>query len=123
MPDHDDHDAMARAEENFRDRRVRERIPHTAGELISKLISRRGFTQMQFNEELQLAWQGIIGPELAGRTQATIIRRGALEVIVDSSPAMQQLAFAKSTLLKQIQHELPHAGIRALRFKVGNIRS
>ncbi len=114
---------MQRAQENFQERRVYERMPQSAGDLISKLISRRGFTQTQFNEELQTVWQEIAGPQMAGRTQATVIRRGALEVIVDSSPAMQQLAFAKSELLKQIQDQLPHAGIRSIRFRVGNVRN
>ena len=123
MSENDDQHALQRAEENFQDRRGYERIPQTAGDLLSKLISRRGFTQTQFNDELQIAWQKIVGPQLGHKTQATIIRRGALEVIVDSSPAMQQLAFSKSRLLKQIQDELPHAGIRTIRFKVGGVRN
>ena len=122
MTDYDDQDSMRRAEESFQERRRYERIPPSAGDLISKLIARRGFTQTQFNDELQTVWQEVAGPQMAGRTQATVIRRGALEVIVDSSPAMQQLAFAKSKLLKQIQDQLPHAGIRSIRFRVGSVR-
>ncbi|MGI9518788.1 MAG: DciA family protein [Pirellulaceae bacterium] len=119
----DDQESIQRAEASFQERRVYERMPHSAGDLISKLISRRGFTQTQFHDELQTAWQEVAGPQMAGRTQATVIRRGALEVIVDSSPAMQQLAFAKSKLLRQIQDQLPHAGICSIRFRVGNIRN
>ena len=121
MTNYDDQDSMRRAEESFQERRSYERMPHSAGDLISKLIARRGFTQMQFNDELQTVWQDVAGPQMAGRTQATVIRRGALEVIVDSSPALQQLAFDKSRLLRQIQDKLPHAGIRSIRFRVGSV--
>ena len=103
MSENDEQHALQRAEENFQNRRGYERIPPAAGDLISKLISRRGFTQSQFCDELQPAWQKIVGQQLGRRTQATIIRRGALEVIVNSSPAMQQLGFATTMLLKQMQ--------------------
>ena len=86
------------------------------------MISRRGFTQDQFNDELQNAWIKVAGKPFANKTQATVIKRGTLEVLVESSPAMQQLAFSKTKILKQLQTELPDARIKAIRFKVGVIR-
>ena len=68
------------------------------------------------------AWVKIAGKPFADKTQATVIKRGTLEVLVNSSPAMQQLAFSKSKLLKQLQTELPDAKINAIRFKVGTVR-
>ncbi len=119
----DEDEQMERVADHFRRYRRFERSPQTAGDLLSRLISRRGFTQDQFNEALQQVWQAAAGPQFAGKTQATVIRRGVLEVLVDSSPAMQQLAFCKSKLLKQLQTELPDAQIRSIRFKVGKIRT
>ena len=101
MPPTEDDFDLQRAEEHFQQRRRYERLPQTAGDLINRLIARRGFTQAEFSQELQRVWQRVAGPH--------------------SSPAMQQLGFAKSQLLKQIQHELPHAGIQAIRFRVGSV--
>lgn len=108
--------------EQFESRRRFERRPQTSAELISKLIASRGFSQELFNDELQQAWQRVAGPAFRGKTQATRIQRGALQVVVDSSPALQQLGFVKSQLLSDIQSALPDAGIRSLRFRVGTIR-
>ncbi len=119
----DDQDGDRRAMEQFESRRRFERKPKSSAELLSKLISRRGFTQELFQDELQAAWQKVTGARYAGKTQATLIRRGILEIIVDSSPALQQLGFEKAQLLQQIREALPNAGIRALRFRVGTIRT
>ena len=114
---------LERACEHFRTHRRFERMPRKAGDLLSQLISRRGFTQNQFNEELQGAWQAAVGKRFSDKTRATVIKRGTLEVLVDSSPAMQQLAFSKSLLLEKMQTELPDARIKAIRFRVGRIRT
>lgn len=108
--------------EQFESRRRFERKPKSSAELIGKLISRRGFTQDLFSDQLQAAWQKVAGQRFAGKTRATIIRRGCLEIMVDSSPALQQLGFDKSRLLEQIRQELPTAEIRALRFRVGPLK-
>lgn len=122
MSESDEQYELDKARDHFKRYRRFERTPKTAGDLLSRLIARRGFTQDQFNDELQNAWQMVAGTQFAGKTQATVIRRGVLEVLVESSPAMQQLAFCKSKLLKQLQAELPDAHIKSIRFKVGQIR-
>ena len=113
---------LEKAQAHFRRYRRFERTPQSAGDLLSRLISRRGFTQDLFNDELHAAWEKVAGEQFAGKTQATVSKRGILEVLVDSSPAMQQLAFVKNKLLKQLQAELPDAEIKSIRFKVGPIR-
>ena len=114
---------LDRARDHFKRYRRFERVPHAAGDLLSRLISRRGFTQEQFCDELQNVWQKVAGKQFEGKTQATVIKRGTLEILVESSPAMQQLAFYKSKLLAQLQSELPDAQIKSIRFKVGRINS
>ena len=57
----DDQAGQRRAIEQFEARRRFERLPQTSAELISKLIARRGFTQEQFNDELQSAWRRVAG--------------------------------------------------------------
>ena len=120
--DTDEQYDLQKAHEHTETYRRYERKPKQAKDLLSQLISRRGFTHEQFNEELQKAWQSVTGKRFAGKTLATVIKRGSLEVLVESSPAMQQLAFDKAGLLKKIQKELPDAKIKSLRFKVGQVR-
>lgn len=126
MTGSDDQYELQKARDHFQRYRRFERMPQVAGDLLSRLIARRGFTQEQFSDELQNAWQNsttkVAGKQFAGKTRATVIKRGTLEVLVDSSPAMQQLAFCKTKILKQLQTELPDAQIRSIRFKVGNVR-
>ena len=122
MIDEDEQYELERATDHFKRYRRFERSPKKVSDLLSRLISKRGFTQDQFNNELQNAWVKIAGQPFADKTQATVIKRGTLEVLVNSSPAMQQLAFSKSRLLKQLQTELPEANINAIRFKVGTVR-
>jgi predicted nucleic acid-binding Zn ribbon protein len=115
----DDPDALLRATRQFESRRRFERLPHSSADLISKLIARRGFTQELSNDALQRAWQRVVGEPFAGKTRATLVRRGNLEVLVNSSPALQQLGFVKKQILEDLQRELPDSGIRGLRFRVG----
>ena len=119
---YDDPEAVRRMTEQFESRRRYERRPQSSADLISKLIASRGFSQEIFNDELQQAWQNVVGSSFTGKTQATIVQRGALQVTVDSSPALQQLGFNKTKLLADIQTALPDAGIRSLKFRVGAIR-
>ena len=122
MTDSEEQYELDRAHAHFRRYRRFERGPKAAGDLLSRLIARRGFTQDLFNNELHTAWQKVAGEQFADKTQPTVIKKGTLEVLVDSSPAMQQLAFCKTRLLKQLQAELPDAQIKSIRFKVGQIR-
>jgi predicted nucleic acid-binding Zn ribbon protein len=103
-------------------RESKPREPRSAEVLISHIIARRGFTQQLFNDELHRAWSQAAGSEFAAKTTATRIRRGVLEVLVDSSPALQQLAFRKSELLERMQTAMPAAGLRGLVFRIGVVR-
>lgn len=117
----DESDAERQLLDQYRRRRRPDRRPKSSAELLSRLIASRGFTQEMFNEDLQRAWESAVGNRFVTRTMVTGIRQGALEILVDSSPAMQQLGFQKRELLRKIQQTLPDAGIRSLRFRVGNL--
>ena len=84
MSDLDEQYEMQKAHDHFKRYRRFEKKPLAAADLLSRLISRRGFTQDQFNDELQTAWQAVTqkvaGKQFAGKTHATVIKRGALEL-------------------------------------------
>ncbi len=116
----DDYESM-KAIESFERLRRPERRPKSSAQLISRLIARRGFSQIESNEELRTAWNEIVPRELVAKTQATVIKRGTLQVVANSSAAIQQLTFTQKELLRRMQEKLPQAGIRALKFRTGRI--
>ena len=110
-----------KARESFEMRRRRPRQAKSSAQLLSQLIARQGFSQTQWHDDLNQAWQTVVGKPLAGKTKPTMMKRGTLEVLVNSSAAMQQMAFMKQGLLKKIQQKLPQANIQSLRFRVGKM--
>lgn len=122
MNSSDDEYQFQIAADAFKRRHRRERIPKSSAELVSQLISRKQWAQTQWNDQLQQIWRQAIGQELAEKTRATRINRGRLEVLVEGSAAMQQLAFVKSTLLAKMQQQLPEANILSIRFRVGPLK-
>ena len=63
------------------------------------------------------AWREIVGDILANYTRPGNIKRGALEVYVDSPLVMQELSMQKSQILASLQKKLPDHNIKSLRFK------
>ena len=95
--------------------------PKPIGNVIAQLVQRRGYAQVRAAGERENAWQGAVGDELAAVTSVYKLRRGVLEVLVANSLLMQELTFRKEELLVSLQAELPEAGIKQLRFRVGQI--
>jgi len=66
-----------------------------------------------------LAWERIVGPEIAAHATALRLRGGVLWVSVDGSGWMQHLGFLKPRILEALRREFPAAGIRDLRWIPG----
>lgn len=88
---------------------------------MAKLVAKRGIGKQQSNQQLQSAWQSAAGPALAKFSRPVAVRRGKLEVLVASSLMMQEISFAKSTILTELQKQLPEAQITDLKMRVGKI--
>ena len=97
------------------------RGPQQIGIAIAELMARRGYGQVEWREQAWQAWQAAAGEHLASKCCVGHIRRGVVEVTVASSSVLQELAFRKQELLRKIQHSLPRAKIRDLRFRVGEV--
>jgi len=95
--------------------------PKPIGNVLAQVMQRRGYAQVRTMGERDEAWQAAIGKDLAAMTQIGGIRRGVMEVIVANSLLMQELTFRKEELLAKLQQALPEAGIKQLRFRVGQI--
>jgi predicted nucleic acid-binding Zn ribbon protein len=97
------------------------RGPQTIGNVLSELMSRRGYARVQSAATYDAAWREAAGSMVAQYTRLGALRRGTLEVVVANSTLVQELGFQKQSLLKTLAELLPDEGITGLRFQVGNI--
>jgi predicted nucleic acid-binding Zn ribbon protein len=96
--------------------------PEKLGEIISRLFAARGWGRRQERIQLEEAWSEVVGRQGASHTRVGTLRRGVLEIMVDSSVLLQELAhFQKRRLLEQLRTRLPAVTISDLRFRTGAI--
>jgi predicted nucleic acid-binding Zn ribbon protein len=112
---------------DFAARREREQRRHYAkrpkkiGDVLARLITARGYGRIQADGELLAAWQTAVGQQLARFTRPGLVRRGVLDVTVSNSTMVQELSFEKQRILTALRVELPNAGIRDIRFRIGSV--
>jgi predicted nucleic acid-binding Zn ribbon protein len=97
------------------------RGPKVIGQVLSELMSRRGYARVQGAAAYDAAWRAAAGPLAAEYTRPGQLRRGTLDVVVANSTLVQELGFQKQALLKALASLLPDEGIENLRFRVGEI--
>lgn len=117
-----DDDDLPAMQSRVDQRRPKIRPPAKMADVLSNLMSKRGYARVLSTSSLDDAWQKVVGPRFAGDTRPGNIKRGVLEVLVASSAVLQEFTFQKKQLLSKIQTEAPDQKITDLRFKVGAIR-
>ncbi len=94
--------------------------PELFKEILSRLFAARGWGRRQGRLHLEKAWAEAAGPEFAEHTRVSGLRRGVLEVEVNSAVLLQELAhFHKRRLLEQLRGRLPGTTVNDLRFRNG----
>src|SRR5205823_12190289 len=94
--------------------------PESLGEILSRLFAARGWGRRQGRLHLERAWAEAVGPEFAAHTRVAGLRRGVLEVEVDSAVLLQELAhFHKRRLLQELRTRLPDTKLNDLRLRNG----
>jgi predicted nucleic acid-binding Zn ribbon protein len=116
-----DDDDLSAIEARVDQRRPRIRQPKKMADVLSNLMSKRGYARVLSIGSLDDAWQAAIGARFAGDTRPGNVKRGVLEVLVASSAVLQELTFQKKQLLAKLQTAAPDQKIKDLRFKVGAI--
>ena len=61
-----------------------------------------------------LAWERLVGPEVAAHSSALRVRRGVLWVAVSGSVWMQHIGFLKPRILEALKREFPDVRITDL---------
>ena len=98
--------------------------PEPLKEILSHLFAARGWGRRQDRLRLEQAWEQVIGPDRAPHTRLGALRRGVLEVLVDSGVLLQELAhYHKRQLLEQLRQRLPETTFTDLRFRAGTWES
>jgi predicted nucleic acid-binding Zn ribbon protein len=95
------------------------RRPELIGNVLSELMTRRGFARVQSARTYEAAWREAAGALAAKYTCVGSLQRGTLDVIVLNSTLVQEMTFRKPVLLEVLNELLPEEGIKDLRFRVG----
>lgn len=95
------------------------KAPQPIAEVLSRLMSRKGYAQALAADDLKSLWEAAVGGPLAHDSRATKLSRGALQIVVRNSAAVQELTFRKKELLARIR-TLSTRNIRDLKFRVGD---
>ena len=95
------------------------RGPQRIGNVVARLMARRGYARVESVSACHDAWQQAAGKQLGGQSRAGMVRRGTLEVTVGNSAALQELTFRKKQLVAELNRLLPEERIRNVRFRVG----
>ena len=90
--------------------------------MLAQLVQKKGYAQVRAAQSHHDGVAGGGGRRSSPRSpKPGTLRRGVLEVTRRQRLVMQELTFEKERLLAAIQQALPDAGIKQLRFKVGQI--
>jgi hypothetical protein len=95
--------------------------PRPVGSVLARLMARTGYAREQSRGGLESAWNAAVPGALRGRSRPGAVRRGVLEVVVDHPLLVQEMGFAKETVLERLRETVPDEGIVDLRCRVGDI--
>jgi predicted nucleic acid-binding Zn ribbon protein len=104
---------------DYRRKQVRIPPPRQVRDVMSQLLAKRGYAQVQTAAACDSAWREAVGEKLAGDTRPGNIRRGVLEVLVRNSVALQELSFIKAKVVRTLKQLIPEQQIRDVKFRVG----
>lgn len=71
-------------------------------EILRRLIEGRGLGPRAAMSQAYLAWEAVVGPEVARHVQPEMIRRGVLHLVADSGVWSQEVSFARTDILGRL---------------------
>ena len=86
---------------------------------LAELIAVRGFARRQADADLQAAWETATQNQWPGKTHASRVVKGVLQVTVTSSALLSELiSFHQATLTEAFQQHAPHLKIKSIKFRL-----
>jgi|GEM_PF-1135387 len=95
--------------------------PPAMANVMSKLISKRGYAEIQTTSNQRELWEKIAGSRMAAHSRPGKVRGTAWEIFVRNSVLLQEFSFVHSKLVKSLQQECPETKVKSLKFKVGPV--
>lgn len=96
------------------------RFVHSIGESVNQFLERTGLGSRMKHREIYGVWEGLAGPARTRHTRVVSVRRGVLEIEVDSAPLMHELEFQKHGFLRVIQTQVEKPFINRIVFRLGS---
>lgn len=94
--------------------------PEKIGDILGRLFVAKGWGRKQERLKLEKSWAEAAGEEYAAHTRVLVLKKGVLEVSVDSSVLLQELSqYQKRPILTKLRKLLPALVLTDLRFKYG----
>jgi len=95
--------------------------PEAIGEILGRLFTQRGWGRRQARLHVEEKWSEAVGPEKAKHTRVCNLRRGILEIEVNSGILLQELVqFHKRQILQKLRESLAELTITDIRFRAGS---
>ncbi len=108
-------------EDDYRRRRVPVPPAKKMGDVVSQLLVKRGYVNVQQAASLDAVWNAAVGERFVKQSKAGQVRAGTLEVFVANSAVTQELTFIKAKLIKLLAASAPDHKIRNIKFRVGTV--
>lgn len=105
--------------DDYRRRRVPVKPAKAVKDVLSQLLVKKGYAQVQTAAGCEAAWQKAAGSRLGPQTRSGNLKRGVLEVTVKNSAVLQELQFMKAQIIKSLAQHAPESKIRDVKFRVG----
>lgn len=107
--------------QDFHRRKVPVRPAQGIGNVLSQLLAKNGYAQLQTAASCEAAWRQAAGPKLEKDTRPGNVRGGVLDVLVRNSAVLQELTFVKQQLVRKLAELAPDQKIKQVKFRVGNL--
>ena len=86
------------------------------GGVLGRVLENLGLSREMTGWQAVEAWPKLVGPRVARHARAVAFRDGTLQVEVEGSAWMQELAYLKRDLVQRINRELGGEHVRDVRF-------
>jgi predicted nucleic acid-binding Zn ribbon protein len=107
--------------QDYRRKSVRIPPPKPMRDVLSQLLAKRGYAQVQQAAGCTAAWREAVGEKLAADSRPGNVKRGVLEVLVRNPSVSSELGFLKAKVIKVLTKLVPEQGVKDLRMRVGTI--
>ena len=112
---------LARIQQSITNRKSKRSDPQKMGQVVNRLMARRGYARVQANRRMLELWSAVVGDRLSSLSRPGNVRRSVLEVVVSNSSATQELLFDKKRILEKLNEQLVDQPLKDMRFRAGAI--